>query len=76
MTWNIEAADDFQEIYKGPPPKQYFSHVQRIVKKYGWERSRPYLRAYMRETPLQFLSIPKVLAVKIESAQVLVTPKE
>ena len=67
--WNSEFADDFIAAYGGPPPKQLFPQVRDIARRYGWARTRPALREYMAETQLDYLAIPKVLAVRIESAE-------
>lgn len=64
--WSQEAADDFREAYKADPPEQYFGQVKPIARKYGWDRTRPALQAYLRDTPIELLNIPKVLPVRIE----------
>src|SRR5574341_1436816 len=66
--WSREAADDFRAAYHGPPPTQFFAQLKPLVRKYGWERTRPALRDYMAETELDYLAIPKVLAVRIEAS--------
>jgi hypothetical protein len=63
--WNREAADDFREVYRADPPKLFFAHVKPVAQQYGWARTRPALRAYMEETPIEFLAIPKCLASKV-----------
>jgi hypothetical protein len=68
--WNREAAEDFKAAYRAGPPDQFFGQLKPVVKRYGWEATRPALRAYMDETPeYQFLNIPKVLGVRIEQGQ-------
>lgn len=65
--WNREAADDFKAVYGANPPKQFFAQVKAVAKVYGWERSRPALKAYMAETPIEYLNVAKCLAVKVEN---------
>ena len=38
-----------------------------MAKRYGWERTRAALKAVMAETPLEYLNVPKVLAVWVEN---------
>lgn len=71
LAWNREAADDFREVYGSDPPKgksgdAYFAAVKRVAQKYGWARTRPALRAYMAETPIEYLNVAKCLAAKVE----------
>jgi len=65
--WSREFADDFREVYHGPPPKMLFAQVKAVAKRYGWALTRPALRAEMESTPLEYLNLPKTLAVRIEA---------
>lgn len=65
--WNREFADDFREVYGGPPSSQLFAQVKVVAKRYGWLRTRPALRDYMAETSIEFLNVPKVMPVRIEA---------
>ncbi len=67
--WNREAAEDFKAVYGGTPPDQFFAQVKPVARKFGWARTRLVLREYMAETPLEFLAIPKVLAVRVERSK-------
>ncbi len=42
--------------------------VKDVAKRFGWTRVRPVFRALLSETPLEFLNLPKVLAVRVEAA--------
>lgn len=66
--WSREFADDFKAAYGGSPPRQMFRQVETVAKRFGWERTRPVLCAVMAETQLDFLNLPKVLAVRVEAA--------
>lgn len=63
--WNREAADDFKAVYGANPPQQFFAQVKPVAKQYGWARTRPALRAYMEETPIEFLNVAKCLSSKV-----------
>lgn len=65
--WNKELADDFRAVYGGPPPASLFAQVKPVAKSYGWARTRPALKALMSETPLEYLNVPKLLAVWVEN---------
>ncbi len=67
VNWSSDAADDFRAVYGGPPPDQFFAQVKPVAKKYGWARTRPALLAYMEATRLEYLAIPKCLAVWVEN---------
>lgn len=68
--WNQEFADDFRAVYRVKfVPNQFFRQVEGVAVQCGWEATRPVLRQYMRETPVDLLAIPKALRVRVEQAQ-------
>lgn len=66
--WNREFVDDFRAQYGGDPGKPLFKHVGAVVEKLGWPATRPVLKALMAETALEYLNLPKVLAVRVQAA--------
>lgn len=63
--WNREAADDFKAVYGVNPPALFFAQVKPVAKRHGWAKTRPVLRAYMSETPIEFLNVAKCLESKV-----------
>jgi hypothetical protein len=58
--WSQQAAEDWREVYQGDPPGFYFKSAKMLVDKYGWEKVRPVLRFYLKETPIEFVRLSKL----------------
>lgn len=57
--WTHELTDDWREIYKGDPPPSAYKHLAPFVRSKGWAVIRAPLRAYLSETPVEFVNLPK-----------------